>query len=188
MRQGHTFYADLPGRRVRQIVGDVLVLVWVACWILVGQQVHSRAKTSGQGARKLETAGGDFSQSMGDAGSKLRKVPVIGEDIEEPFRKASSAGGQVARAGSDIQVGADQLGQMLGLLTAALPIALVVAFWAQARWRYARRVRVARALDGYAGPDIDAVRVLAGLDLASLGLRSRVTPAVTPTPDPPEPS
>lgn len=172
MRQGLSFYADLPGRRVRQIVGDVLILVWVVVWTLIGQEVYSRATTQGKGAQKLETAGGDFSESMGDAGSKLGKVPVIGEDIQDPFNKASSAGDHVAQAGHDIQIGAEQLGQLLGTLTAMVPICLVLAFWAQARWRYARKVRIARALDGYTGPDIEAVRLAAGLDRASLGLRS----------------
>lgn len=179
MRHGLTFYAELPARRARQIAGDVLVLVWVAAWVLVGQQVHDRAKSAGEGAQKLETAGGDFSGSMGEAGSKLRKVPVIGEDIEEPFRKASAAGDHVAQAGTDIQLGADQLGQLLGLLTAALPICLVVALWARSRWRYAQRVKVARALEGYTGPDVEAIRLLVGLDRASLGLQPRTAPSVS---------
>lgn len=171
MPRGLTFYADTSVRRIRQVVGDLLVLAWVAFWTMVGQEVYSRAKAQGQGSQQLETAGTDFSEGMGDAGSKLSKVPIIGDDIQKPFDQAASAGNYVAAAGRDIQVGTVQLGQILGTLTAALPICLVVAFWAQARWRYSRKVRIARALDEFTGADVQAVRIAAGLDRKSLGLR-----------------
>lgn len=170
---GHTFYADLPARRLRQVIGDALVVLWVVGWVFVGREIHDRATSQGQGAQQLERAGGDFAESMSDAGGKLGKVPVIGEDIQQPFDKASAAGSDVARAGNDIQIGADQLGQLLGVLSAALAIGLVLVVWGQTRWRYAHKVRAARALEGVEGAQVKAVRAALGLDHATLGLRAR---------------
>lgn len=182
MLGGLTFYADQPARRTRQVVGDLLVPVWVALWVWVGTTVHARSAAAGQGAAKLETAGGDFAGSMTDAGSRLQRVPVVGEELRPPFDRAATAGSTVQQAGRDIQTGTDQLGQLLGLLTAALPILLVLSFWALARWRYAQRVRLARAIEAYDGPDVAPIKAVAGLDLASLGLNPR---AAGPVDQPP---
>lgn len=175
-----TFYADRPARRRRQIAADLLVLAWVLLWVRVGVEVHDRATAAAAGARRLESAGGDVQSSMRDAGQRLRKVPVVGDTLQQPFDKASGAGSSVAQAGRDIQVGMDQLGRLLGLLVAALPILLVVALWALARARYARRVRLARAVEGYDGEQAQLMKVMAGLDLDSLGLNPRSGPVLSP--------
>lgn len=174
-----TLYADRPARRIRQVLADLLVVVWVVAWVAIGREIHDRSRTQGQGASQLEKAGDDVRTSMSDAGQRLRKVPLVGDTLQEPFDKASGAGRYVALAGRDIQLGTDQLGQLLGLLTAALPILLVVAFWAQARARYARRVRLARAVEGYDGEQAQLMKVMAGLDLDSLGLNPRAQAGTT---------
>ena len=33
-------YADTPARRTRQILSDVLVLLWIGLWVYAGRQVH----------------------------------------------------------------------------------------------------------------------------------------------------
>ena len=33
-------YADSPTRRVRQMVGDALLLAWILIWIEIGKAVH----------------------------------------------------------------------------------------------------------------------------------------------------
>lgn len=187
MLGGLTFYADQPARRTRQVVGDLLVPVWVALWVWVGATVHARSAAAGQGAARLEDAGGSFAGSMSDAGSRLERVPVVGGDLRPPFDRASSAGSAIEQAGRDIQTGTDQLGLLLGGLTAALPILLVVSFWALARWRYAQRVRLARAIEAYDGPDVAPIKAVAGLDLASLGLNPRAAGPVDQPPAGPPP-
>ncbi|WP_050669477.1 hypothetical protein [Luteipulveratus halotolerans] len=166
-------YADAQPRRTRQIVTDVLVLVWVLAWIKVALEVRDRASGSGRAADPMRRGGDEFASSMSDAGDKLQKVPVVGDTLKPPFDRASKAGSAFSQAGRDIQSGMDNLGLLLGILVAALPICLVVAFWAQARLRYARDVRRARSLEGITCADAALVRRAVGLDLDSLGLRPR---------------
>lgn len=179
-------YADLPARRWRQVIADFLVIAWVILWIQVGQRIHARAVTQGQSGEKLESGGREFSGSMTDAGSRLRRVPMVGDELQSPFDRAAKTGTSISEAGRDIQLGADQLGTLLGVLTAALPIALVLALWGQARLRYARQVRLSRAMEGYGGADADVVRRLAGLDAESLGLVPRPHKFVAGEPVPQE--
>ncbi|WP_052592766.1 hypothetical protein [Luteipulveratus mongoliensis] len=175
-------YADLPARRWRQVIGDILIVVWVVAWVRVGMEVHARAAGSGNSASQLETGGQEFSRSMTEAGKQLKKVPLVGDQLKPPFDRAARTGTSFSQAGRDIQLGLDQLGQLLGILVAALPICLVLAFWAQARLRYSRQAHLARALEGYEGSEVDVVRRLAGLDLGSLGLRPRIsTTAAAPS-------
>ncbi|MDE9367339.1 hypothetical protein PZ938_17095 [Luteipulveratus sp. YIM 133132] len=168
-------YADLRGRRTRQLVTDTLVLTWVLVWVAVGRSIATHISDAGGSARHMEDGGRDFASSMSDAGDRLRKVPVVGDDLKPPFDKASQAGSSISQAGRDIQDGFDRLGLLLGILVAALPICLVVLVWAQARWRYARRVETARKLDALLHEEsaTEVVRHMVGLDLASLGLLSR---------------
>ena len=37
------WYADAPWRRSRQVLADVLVLVWLVAWVLVGSEMASAA-------------------------------------------------------------------------------------------------------------------------------------------------
>lgn len=55
-----TLYADTPARRTRQILGDVLVLLWVATWVWVGRGVFDAA---GSGT-SLRSAGTSMSSTV----------------------------------------------------------------------------------------------------------------------------
>ncbi|MGH3840206.1 MAG: hypothetical protein ACRDS0_01985 [Pseudonocardiaceae bacterium] len=78
-------YAELRGRAARQVLADLLVVVWVvlvvgiarAAWVLVTRLEGSAQRFSGAG----ETISGTFM----DAARSAAKVPIVGHDLAGAF-------------------------------------------------------------------------------------------------------
>lgn len=155
-------YAQTPWHLTRQLVGDLLVVVWVAAWVRAGLWVHESVGRLGAPGRTLEDAGSSLSESLGSAGETVARVPLVGDDARTPFDAAGGAADSIARAGVEVQEGAAQLALLLGLVVAAVPVVLVLAAWLGARVRFASRSRAARRiLDSAADLDLFALRALA---------------------------
>ncbi|MBO3083066.1 hypothetical protein [Cellulomonas fengjieae] len=155
-------YAHTPWRRARQVVADLLVVGWVVLWVRAGLWVHEVVGRLAAPGRTLEDAGSSLSESMTSAGDTVARVPLVGDDARAPFTAAGGAADSIARAGIEVQQGASQLALLLGLLTAAVPIVLVVGVWLLARARFVGRARAAtRILDSAADLDLFALRALA---------------------------
>jgi len=137
-------YADRTGRRTAQILSDVGVAGWVGP------------------ARQLEGAGTRFGTTMTDAGRTLRRVPLVGDDLQQPFDNAAATGADIAGAGQQLGEAVQHLALVLGLLVAVLPVVLVVGVWLLLRVRFARRATAAqRFIDADADLDLFALRALA---------------------------
>jgi hypothetical protein len=160
---GIKLYADTTGRRTAQILADVAVLMWVALCAWCGRVVHDATLQLLGPARRLESAGSTFGSTMQDAGSRLRQVPFVGEDLQAPFQRAAGTGTSIRDAGQQLGVAVGHLATVLGLMTAVVPILLVVGVWLVQRLRFARRATAAqRFLDAAAHLDLFALRALAG--------------------------
>src|SRR3954470_21681353 len=93
------FFPDIPKRRLRTLVRDLLVLLLLICFALIGLWVHDlvdRLAVLGEGVRK--------------AGSK---VPFVGDPVED-----------LGRAGED---GVHKLATLLGLLVSGLRALMVLS-------------------------------------------------------------
>lgn len=154
-------YSDLTGRRTAQVLADLVVLLWVSFWGYAGRRVHDAILALHGPADGLRETGASLSQSMSDASAAVRGVPLVGDELTGPFDQAADAGTSMARLGSDLGVGIDRLSVMLGLVTALLPIVLVVGVWAVLRIRFVRRATAARRfVDAEADLDLFALRAM----------------------------
>ena len=155
-------YAQTPGRRARQLVADLLVIGWAVLWVRAGFWVHEVVGRLAAPGRTLEDAGSSLSESLSSAGDTVARVPLVGDDARAPFSAAGGAADSIARAGVEVQDGANQLALLLGLTIAAVPVLLVVTLWLVARVRFVSRARAAaRILDSAADLDLFALRALA---------------------------
>ena len=162
-------YAQTPWRRTRQLIGDLLVLVWVVAWVRAGLWVHEVVGRFAAPGRTLEKAGSSLSKSLGSAGDTMAHVPLVGHDARAPFDAAGGAAASIAHAGVEVQDGATQLALMLGIAVAVVPIVLVVGAWLFARVRFVSRARAAASiLDSVADLDLFALRALATQPLQAL--------------------
>jgi hypothetical protein len=155
-------YADLPGRRTVQILADLGMLVWVCGWAWVGRLVLDTTMALAAPGHQLESAGSGFREQMAGAGDAVRDVPLVGDKVAEPFRRAGGAGTTIERAGADLVDAVTHLANLLGWVTALVPIIVVGLVWALLRGRFIRRATAAqRFIDAAADLDLFALRAMA---------------------------
>jgi len=155
-------YADAPVRRTRQLLADLLFLLWILGWVVVGHVVqHGTAELAGVGQQTDESAT-SLASGLTDAGDSLREVPVVGGGVAEPFDQMSSASAALAAAGRSQVTAVHRLAWVLGIAIATIPILTVGVFFLPVRWRFAREASAgARFVDAAEDLDLFALRALA---------------------------
>lgn len=194
------FYAERPGRLLRQLFGDVLVVAWVVLVVLVARAAQDLVQQLQGPARALVDAGTAIGSAFSGAARTAGTVPLVGADLARALGSGTAAGDTLAASGREqLQAVANvALATAVGIVVlAALPVVLL---WLTLRVRYARAARSAitvrdadngllalRALThmpvgrllavtddpaaAWRRDDRDVVRGLAELELRSLGLR-----------------
>jgi hypothetical protein len=173
---GVQIYADRAPTAIRQLVTDLLVVVWVYAWIRLAMWVHDLIQKLAVPGQKLDSAGTGIADNLADVGGKIGRVPVVGDDLTSPFQNAAGAARALAGVGQQQQdVVADlALATALGLLV--FPLGLVLLIWLPLRVRSVRRAGAAAALRASpAGRDLLALRALANQPLREL---TRIHPDV----------
>jgi len=162
-------YADRLPVAIRQLLTDLLVVLWVYAWIRAGRWVHDLVLKLGVPGQKLEGAGNGMADNLAAAGGKVGRVPLAGDELTQPFTRAAEAARSLAEAGRESQEMVGTLALVLSLLLLAVPLGLVLFGWLPLRLRWMRRAGVAAAVrDQPAGRDLLALRALAGRPLNQL--------------------
>jgi hypothetical protein len=162
-------YADLPARRSRQILADLLMLLWVVSWAFAARAVHAAMMTLAEPGRALEDAGDSFRDRMVGAGDRVDDLPLLEDRLAEPFRDVSGVGTEIASAGTDLVTAAERVSLVAALTTAAVPILLVGAVWLAVRLSWVRRATAAvRFVDAREDLDLFALRAMTRQRLPAL--------------------
>jgi hypothetical protein len=166
-------YAERIPTAIRQLLTDIVVIIWVYLWIRAGFWVHDMVEKLAVPGQKLQSAGGGIADNLADAGGKIGRVPLVGDQLVKPFNGAADAARSLADAGAQQQDIVDQLALIMTILALSVPLALVLFLWLPLRLRWMRRAQVASSVrDEPAGRDLLALRALAGQplnELAKLG-------------------
>jgi hypothetical protein len=170
-------YADRLPFAIRQLITDLIVIIWVYLWIRAGFWVHDMVEKLAVPGQKLQSSGGGIADNLADAASKVGRVPLVGDQLVKPFNGAADAARSLAEAGRQQQEIVDQMALVIALIAIAVPLALVLFLWLPLRLRWMRRAGVAKAVrDAPAGRDLLALRALASRPLSEL---SRLGPDIT---------
>lgn len=162
-------YADRLPTAVRQLLTDLLVVVWVYAWVRAGFWINDMVEKLGVPGQKLQEAGTGIAGNLSDIGGKVGRVPLVGDELTGPFNSAAGAANSLAEAGRQQQEVVDNLALVLALLIIAVPLALVLFVWLPLRLRWMRRAGVAsRVRNEPAGQDLLALRALASRPLNEL--------------------
>lgn len=162
-------YADRFPTAVWQLLTDLMVIAWVYLWIRGAMWLHDLVQRLALPGQKLESAGGGLADNLADAGGKVGRVPVVGDELTTPFDRAATAARSVAEAGRDQQDMVGDLALALSLLALVFPLGLVLFGWLPLRARWIRRASAAARLrSAPAGRDLLALRALAGQPLSRL--------------------
>lgn len=152
-------YAELRGRAVRQVLADVLVVVWVvlvvgfarAAWVLTARLDSS--------AQRLSGAGETIRSTFIDATRSAARVPLVGDALARAFGPGARAGESLVSSGRELSGTVAALGFGIAaaiVLIGAVPVVLV---WLALRVRWvlaARSALTIRAVD----TDLLALRAL----------------------------
>ncbi|GAB2535843.1 hypothetical protein [Brachybacterium huguangmaarense] len=163
-----SWYADGP-RRIRQIAADAGVAAWALMWILVGIAVHRRVDALAAPVRDASATMGDLRDQLLGSSDDLGRVPAVGETLGTPFRAAADRLGEmIAQADAQAEAIA-RTADWAGVLTALVPVAILVALWLPRRVRFARRSASARRVLAADGDlDLFALRALATAPMEQL--------------------
>jgi hypothetical protein len=169
-------YADRYPTFLRQLVTDLVVVAWVYLWVRAALWLHDQVEKLGVPGAKLEGAGSGLADNLADAGSKVGRVPIVGDELTAPFENAANAARSVAEAGRDQQELVGNLALALAVLTLVCPLGIVLFGWLPLRIRWIRRASAAAALrSAESGRDLLALRALATQPLRKL---NRIGPDV----------
>jgi hypothetical protein len=162
-------YADRVPTAVRQLLTDIFIVVWVYLWIRAALWVHEMVLKLGVPGEKLQSSGTSLADNLADAGGKVGRVPLVGDQLVKPFNGAADAARSLADAGRQQQEIVGDVALIMALVVVALPLALVLFGWLPLRLRWMRRAGVAsRVRDEPAGRDLLALRALASRPLNQL--------------------
>lgn len=162
-------YADRLPVAVRQVLTDVLVVAWVYVWIRVAGWVHGIVLKLGVPGEKLQSSGTSLADNLADAGGKVGKVPLVGDQLTKPFTGAADAARSIAEAGRQQQEIVGNIALIMAIVVVAVPLALVLFGWLPLRLRWMRRAGIAaRVRNEPAGRDLLALRALASRPLNQL--------------------
>lgn len=155
-------YADGSVRRLRQQVGDLLFVVWLALWLWLAYVVHEATLALATPGRRIEVAGGGLADRLRAAGSAVGGVPLVGDQVRSPFEGAGRAADQLAAAGTSQVDAVQHLAFWLGIAVGAIPILVIVAVYVPPRWRFAREAGAGqRFVDSAADLELFALRAMA---------------------------
>lgn len=191
-------YAETSAKRTRQIVGDILLVMWIAVCVSVAAQLHDLLLVFAVPGRELADVGSSLSAGADRVGDAIRGTPLIGERVASPFAALEDAGARLTDVGLETRQAAERLALWLSVAAASGPIAVVALPYLLWRMTWSRRAGVVsrlrteprmvellalraaanRPLDELERVSDDPVRdlrerphVLAGLELRSIGLR-----------------
>jgi hypothetical protein len=155
-------YADASARRTRQLVADLLFVLWIICWVWFGHVVqHGTMQLAGVG-RQTDSSATSLANGLTSAGDTLSGIPLVGGGVSAPFDQMSSASKSLAEAGRAQVTAVHRLSWALGISLAVIPILCVAVFFVPIRWRFVREATAsARFIDAAEDLDLFALRALA---------------------------
>jgi hypothetical protein len=162
MWQHLTLYPDVASARRSQIVRDILVVALVILFVWVGVKVHDLVAALAVLGHGVPEAGSSVQGAFDDVSNAVARVPVVGGPLGDAFHGAGSGtGGNLASLGQQGEDAVYLLARTLGIVTALLPVAVLLVAVLPRRIRGIREMSSARAVSGVDLADPERRRLLA---------------------------
>src|SRR5688500_16976962 len=162
-------YSDVGVQRFGQVLGDLLLLGWIAFCTALGLTVFKITNALGYPRRKAAEAGDGLSGDLQKLSGSIGKVPAVGDELQAPVDGAAKAAARMAEAGRDQAHAAEQLAYLLAGVTIGLPVLFALLIWLPRRIRFSRRATAARKfINNAADLDLFALRAMANQPMHKL--------------------
>lgn len=140
-------YPDLPAQRRSMIANDVVVLLLVVAFAVLGWVLYDIIERITVVATGVEEAGLSVQSAFDEAADAAGSVPVIGGELADVLTDAGDdTGGRVAELGQEGRDRIQRAAVATGLITFALPSAVLLAAVVPQRIEQVRRMHAARTL------------------------------------------
>lgn len=148
---------------------DVIAILWVAAWVVMGVWVHDEV----QGLQSLSDTIIRTGQGVEDVGGALRSinVPFVGDQLQRAGEEVSGVGADTKASGQQAADSAEKLSVLLGLSVALIPSSSLFLFYFPARVAHARERRALRKLTIQAREDPELEHFLAQRALMGMSYR-----------------
>lgn len=162
-------YARTPGRAAWQVLGDLLLVLWVWLAWRAGEVVGSTVRTLAEPGRRLEEGADGVAGGLADAAEAAQRVPLVGDELSTPFSSAGDAAEAIAAAGRRQVEVVEDVATVLTVVVVAVPVLLALALWLPGRVRFTRRSLAARRfVDADADLALFALRAMANQPMHKL--------------------
>ena len=169
MKSRYLPYATTPARLAAQVFSDLLVVAWIALWVVIGLAVHHAVASIASVGTQVQDGASGIADNLDSAGESADRIPLVGDAMSKPLRAASSAAVDLAGAGENLHSTATWLAVLLAIAVAAPPILAIGMPWLFMRIRFFRRKWTVIALAATpAGEQLLALRALANRPLRRL--------------------
>ena len=162
-------YSDVGMQRFGQVIGDLLLVGWIAFCTALGLTVFKITNALGAPGRKASEAGDGLAADLHRMSEPVGQVPAVGDQLRAPIDGAASAAARLAEAGRDQAHAVEQLAYLLAGVTIGLPLLFAVLIWLPRRIRFSRRATAAQKfIDNAADLDLFALRAMANQPMQRL--------------------
>ena len=162
-------YPDVPERRTRTVIRDVLVVLLLVLFALLGVRVHDLVDELAVLGHGVREAGTSVQTGFDSAAEAVDGVPLVGGKVAEGLRGAGEGtGGNVEELGARGENAVHRVANLLGLLFFALPSAVVLARYLPRRLEQVRTLTDAERVLGGGEPRLVAMRAAFSLPYGQL--------------------
>ena len=162
-------YSDVGVQRFGQVIGDLLLVGWIALCTALGLTVFKITNALGAPGRKASEAGDGLAEDLRRMSEPVGKVPAVGDQLRAPIDGAAGAAARLAEAGREQAHAVEQLAYLLAGVTIGLPVLFAVLILLPRRIRFSRRATAAqRFIDNAADLDLFALRAMANQPMQRL--------------------
>ncbi|HSS93434.1 MAG TPA: hypothetical protein VLR46_05510 [Candidatus Dormibacteraeota bacterium] len=140
-------YPDTPGRKTRWIGADVLVVVWLGFWSLLGFYIHQLVEVLQAIPDAIDRAGSAIDVPLQNAMNYASQIPIFGSLIVDRLQAANAAtAGRAHAVAAALTNMIDIAALGVALVAAVPPILLVIGFYGSDRWRASREMGSAKRI------------------------------------------
>ncbi len=158
------WYAATPDRRTAQVLADLAVVAWLVVCLWLAHGVQSRFDDLADQIRRAETATSSISDGLTQAGELLGGVPLVGDQVRDPFDAAAGASDRLGETSLESADRTERAGTWLAVVLVVGLFGPVGIPYGRRRVRNARDAgRVALLAGAPGGTDLLALRALTTL-------------------------
>jgi hypothetical protein len=162
-------YADDGGRRLRQVTGDLVVLLAVGWTVRTAGRLADGVREFGAVADGLDRSGRTVSDAAERAGGAVEPIPAVGGALSAPFRALGGAGQELAAAGAQVERSVDSLAFWLPALLLVVVLGWIATRYVPGRLRWIQEAtEVTRLLESAGAAQLLGTRAAATRPLRTL--------------------